>query len=899
MSSKDVLDEIECEEDGYCIKAPYGFRIDLDFLKYVENHEKGQSLVGRAQEQSNSVEKHSQDCKHLLQASEPTGSINSSLVFSNDLSLSCSYCAFKDCAEHSVDTKMSKGECYGERPQPETLVQRKLDASKMAATRETASSHFHSPSTATSQLCAVRDQMKAALRGFQALEGQACEVRKLRAELAELKSMHNLSGSNSEQLAASHKQNVTTVVVDTDVEDCDLGSKSLDDVHTLRRHVFSLEKELQETRAQLEMAKMKSAPELEEQSVLETGITRKHNVSDLSKCGRNQEKLHFSDVAVSAKPTMLDARTGPDDSMIPRLRSVAVGEAPEMVTLVGSNQADVEKHSVACGPDEPFATLEYTKPAPLTVCADQVHNLFKKQEILLSSCYDLTCAVSDNTRPQKDPASGTTTDIAQVMCLTSADHRALEASSFTHPLPNHPFENDLLRKSSSVLHPLQPTELPRTSTDIQTSIEPQAASDALVLRSAEQSPRPIERVEIDTVTTFENCVSIPGSISRTCDSNGSRVEKKSFSLSCEDARAFGQADVLFTSSAKVVLSPAAEPKSIMKKGDHEVRVTPKKILQFTGVNGGYESTSSEDSSSDDSSSLESSNEAEKEQEEELKEPMEAGDDDIESVKLGDDLLSACEELKSCLVMEEPLSNFKNEAALAKLRYKWFEAFGSSTSKHSAAAGLLQALRRVSCSLAESMVNMVDVSGNTALHYAISYSNFPIVGLLLDTGVCDVDKPNKAGYNAIMLASLALVTSPKHIEVMRRLLVMGNVNAPASQAGQTPLMLAASHGRVNMVQELLAHGANVNAHDYDGSTALMCACEHGHVEIAGILLAQPGCQAAATDNDGSTALSIALEARHRNIAVLLYAHANFGKAPSTVVPVTGRKRPSADLCVEHK
>ena len=68
-----------------------------------------------------------------------------------------------------------------------------------------------------------------------------------------------------------------------------------------------------------------------------------------------------------------------------------------------------------------------------------------------------------------------------------------------------------------------------------------------------------------------------------------------------------------------------------------------------------------------------------------------------------------------------------------------------------------------------------------------------------------------------------------------------------QAGQTPLMLAASHGRVNMVQELLAHGANVNAHDYDGSTALMCACEHGHAEIVGVLLAQPGCQPTATDN----------------------------------------------------
>lgn len=61
------------------------------------------------------------------------------------------------------------------------------------------------------------------------------------------------------------------------------------------------------------------------------------------------------------------------------------------------------------------------------------------------------------------------------------------------------------------------------------------------------------------------------------------------------------------------------------------------------------------------------------------------------------------------------------------------------------------------------------------------------------------------------------------------------------------MLAVSHGRMDMVQALLAHGANVNIQDDEGSTALMCASEHGHVEIVKLLLAQPGCDATLSDS----------------------------------------------------
>lgn len=70
---------------------------------------------------------------------------------------------------------------------------------------------------------------------------------------------------------------------------------------------------------------------------------------------------------------------------------------------------------------------------------------------------------------------------------------------------------------------------------------------------------------------------------------------------------------------------------------------------------------------------------------------------------------------------------------------------------------------------------------------------------------------------------------------------------ASQAGQTALMLAVSHGRQEMVEALLACGADVNLQDEEGSTALMCACEHGRVETVKLLLAQPTCNISVVDS----------------------------------------------------
>lgn len=50
------------------------------------------------------------------------------------------------------------------------------------------------------------------------------------------------------------------------------------------------------------------------------------------------------------------------------------------------------------------------------------------------------------------------------------------------------------------------------------------------------------------------------------------------------------------------------------------------------------------------------------------------------------------------------------------------------------------------------------------------------------GVCSVDKQNKAGYTAIMLAALSTVKEEEEdMAVVKKLFSQGNVNAKASQA----------------------------------------------------------------------------------------------------------------------
>uniref|UniRef100_A0AAQ4Q4L1 KN motif and ankyrin repeat domains 1 n=1 Tax=Gasterosteus aculeatus aculeatus TaxID=481459 RepID=A0AAQ4Q4L1_GASAC len=380
--------------------------------------------------------------------------------------------------------------------------------------------------------------------------------------------------------------------------------------------------------------------------------------------------------------------------------------------------------------------------------------------------------------------------------------------------------------------------------------------------------------------------------------------------------------LLFTPSGQ--LCSQSTLKSIMKKKDGRPDSNgTKKNLQFVGVNGGYETTSSDDSSSEDSSSSGSDEEEDEdekafegeeeyenvearsvseefkpvgaeeveEEEEEKKQEEEENSEKQETrerYSLSEKMLSATNVLRAHLSDPKAVSSKDLRTCINTVQHEWFRVSSQKSASAPMVGDYLAAFGAVSPAVLRHVVNMADGNGNTALHYSVSHSNFLVVKELLDADVCNVNQQNKAGYTPIMLAALAAVESPKDMRIVEELFSKGDVNARASQAGQTGLMLAVSHGRMDMVRALLAQGADVNVQDDEGSTALMCASEHGHVEIVKLLLARAGCDATLSDSDESNALSIALEAGHKDIAMLLYAHVNFSKAQSPGTPRLSRK-----------
>ncbi|XP_014292059.1 KN motif and ankyrin repeat domain-containing protein 3 isoform X2 [Halyomorpha halys] len=235
-------------------------------------------------------------------------------------------------------------------------------------------------------------------------------------------------------------------------------------------------------------------------------------------------------------------------------------------------------------------------------------------------------------------------------------------------------------------------------------------------------------------------------------------------------------------------------------------------------------------------------------------------------------------------------NMKN--AINIIQQEWFKVSSTAEANPLDVEDYLDCFEELSVTLLEYIVNMTDVSGNTAMHYAVSNGNFDVVSILLDSKVCNINKLNAAGYTCIMLVALTKVKTETDRQVVRRLFHMADVNIRAKQHGQTALMLAVSHGRIDTVQLLLESGADINIQDEDGSTALMCAAEHGYIDIVKILLAQPDCDLSITDLDGNTALAIAMEAGNRDIGVLLYAQEHFSRTNSPFGSLKIRRAKSA-------
>ncbi|XP_053737835.1 kinase D-interacting substrate of 220 kDa B isoform X2 [Synchiropus splendidus] len=98
----------------------------------------------------------------------------------------------------------------------------------------------------------------------------------------------------------------------------------------------------------------------------------------------------------------------------------------------------------------------------------------------------------------------------------------------------------------------------------------------------------------------------------------------------------------------------------------------------------------------------------------------------------------------------------------------------------------------------------------------------------------------------------------------------------SDNGQTPLMLAAEQGSLDIVQELIRRGANVNLDDVDCWSALISAAKEGHVEVVTELL-ESSAYIEHRDMGGWTALMWAAYKGRVDVTTVLLEH---GANPNT-------------------
>jgi ankyrin repeat protein len=124
-------------------------------------------------------------------------------------------------------------------------------------------------------------------------------------------------------------------------------------------------------------------------------------------------------------------------------------------------------------------------------------------------------------------------------------------------------------------------------------------------------------------------------------------------------------------------------------------------------------------------------------------------------------------------------------------------------------------------------NTHEESGQSALTLAVRERADHVIDALLKHPQLEVNAQNRVGETPLMLAALQ-----GRLDLVRRLLDRG---ASVAQEGWTPLHYAASGPDAQVVALLLARGAAIEARSPNGTTPLMMAARYGNEQSVAVLL----------------------------------------------------------------
>ena len=158
----------------------------------------------------------------------------------------------------------------------------------------------------------------------------------------------------------------------------------------------------------------------------------------------------------------------------------------------------------------------------------------------------------------------------------------------------------------------------------------------------------------------------------------------------------------------------------------------------------------------------------------------------------------------------------------------------------------------------------DMNGYHPLHVAVSYNQPDMVAALLERGA-DVEARDGQDRTALLMAA-----REDYLEVGKVLLENGaDVNARSGSSQFTPLHATAYRDNAAFAKLLLTHKADVNALS-DGTTPLLEAASQGSPELIEVLIAN-GADVNARDKAGVTALSRSFGNIHKETSEVLRTH----------------------------
>ena len=184
------------------------------------------------------------------------------------------------------------------------------------------------------------------------------------------------------------------------------------------------------------------------------------------------------------------------------------------------------------------------------------------------------------------------------------------------------------------------------------------------------------------------------------------------------------------------------------------------------------------------------------------------------------------------------------------------------------ANVLESLLRAQPQLATRR----DDDERLALHWAVSGNRIPCVELLAEQKSFDIDVQDGAGWSPLHIAC-----SLSHADELVDLLLAKGANVDQkTNNGQTAIFFAASKSNLETAKKLIQHKASTRVKDKRGQLPLHRAAAVGNVPIIQLILANRS-PINATDMDGCTALHHSIAEGHGDAAaILLKAGAEFDK-----------------------